>query len=275
MSSTPSFTAGQSASDRYAVLRAYAASMDTACSRLVCTVVNFNATVSANPCGVHLPYSSLKLDSALREVPDSLLAEMVHLVGLALSSTGTPIAIDLQPYRELYFGRQKLRDTEPFSCVDVVERLWAEYASRGEAISLSQAAHRFASTFGLRGKVPGALVAGCVVLVCGTHVDHTWEPARYGYSARDRIRAHLAALVECLPLVDPSLSASQLQSEVEAFTAEMDDHHWAPSAGVRRQVGGIAIRPYQTSVKYHVPQALAQALNLFAAEHAAEYFLAA
>lgn len=275
MSSTPSFTAGQSLSDRYALLRSHAASMDTACSRLVCTVVNFNAAVSANPCGAHLPYSQPALDGALRAVPDALLAEMVRLVGLALSSTGTPIAIDLQPYRELYFGRQNLRGTEPFSCVDTVERLWAEYASRGEAISLSQAAHRFASTFGLRGKVPGALVAGCVVLVCGTHVDRTWEPARYGYAIRDRIRAHLAALVECLPLVDPSLSVSRLQSEVDAFTTQMDSRCWEPSTAVRLQVGGIAIRLYQTSVKYHVPQALAQALNLFAAEHAADYFLAA
>lgn len=271
MTIKPSFHATQSLPERYDLLRAYATTMDDASAQLVAIVAGFNAAVSDNPCGIHLRYSSPELDGHLRGVPEALLLEMVTLVGAALSATATPVGIRLEPYRTLYFGEGHRRGTVPFSCVDVVERVWAEFAHRARGISLSQAAQRFAKAFWLRRNQTGATVGNCIVLQCGASVDRFWGAPRYSQTTRDSIRDRFAALAECLPLIDATVDKTALQEEIRVALAELEGCNWVPAPDVRLQVGSIGVRLYQTSVKYHVPLSLAQALNLFVSEHAADY----
>jgi len=271
MTSKPSFHANQSSQERYDMLRGHAATMDDASAQLVGIVAGFNAAVADNPCGIHLRYSSPELDGNLRGVPEALLVEMVTLVGAALSATGTPVGIRLEPYRVLYFGEGHRRGTVPFSCVDVVERVWAEFAHRARGISFSQAAQRFAKAFWLRRNQAGASVGNCVVLQCGASVDRFWGAPRYGHTTRDSIRDRFTALAECLPLVDATVDKAALEEEIRVALDELERCNWVPAPDVRLQVGGIGVRLFQTSVKYHVPVALAEALNLFVSEHAAGY----
>ena len=242
MTSKPSFHANQSFQERYDLLRAYASTMDDASTQLVGIVAGFNAAVADNPCGMHLRYSSPELDGNLRGVPEALLLEMVTLVGAALSATGTPVGIRLEPYRTLYFGEGHRRGSVAYSCVDVVERVWAEFAHRARGISLSQAAQRFAKAFWLRRNQTGASVGNCIVLQCGASVDRFWGAPRYSQTTRDSIRDRFAALAECLPLIDATIDKAALQEEIRVALAELEECNWVPATDVRLQVGGIGVR---------------------------------
>lgn len=225
-----------------------------------------------NECASVTRYNPMARAEGLYLLPERLFAAMVDRVAALLSPTDTPLVLPVDDLSERYFRRRAWAPALPFTCVDLVERLLAEFEPRAMDMAHKQTARRFARVFGLRHLKAPKVVGGRMVLKHGADVDVYWSPARYGVHTKENIREHLDALATCLPFANPSVDAQSARRELQAVLRELEDRSWVPGSDFRGEIAGVHIRLFQSAVKYHVPLAHVEALNLFCAQHAADYF---
>jgi len=225
-----------------------------------------------NRCAAFAGFDPLERAEGLYRVPARLFARVVARVSQALSPSETPLKLDVDHLEEHYFPRRAWSEAPAFSCVDLVERLLAEFAPCAHEIAQKQAAHKFARVFGLRYQKAPEVVSGRIVLKHGASVDTLWSTTRYSFHAQHNIREHLDALATCLPLANPAVDEESIRQSVRDVLGDLERRNWQPGRDYRGEVAGVQIRLFQTAVKYHFPAAHVQALNLFCVEHAPEYF---
>lgn len=254
-----------------AALMAHAARLDRELDALKCFFDR--ATVETRGLSI-LSVLDVRLDFDLpHNVCERIFDNLHREASRVLSTTDIPLDLDINAVYDRFFTRTsgygRFEPKRGFTAARVMEAMLAAWEPSARSQEDAQLAQWLYNEFaGRRHSLDPRIVGGRTVLTQSAWVDDRFTGKDYSYSSREQIRKAAYRLSVMLARLDSEMSETDANVALTRCMRDFEREQWKPSREFRAHLGPIEIRTYQKKVEYYLPQAFAEALNLFVSSHA-------